>query len=378
MTHTTLKVALCTGGTGGHIFPAEALAEVLLQRGHEILVITDNRFDERYQGNLASVPVHSLPLSVPSGGILARAASLFSIAKGVMSAGSFLYDMRPDVVVGFGGYPSFPGMFAATNRKFPTILHEQNAVLGRVNKFLSNLVTAIATSFDQVHGLPESARSKVVVTGNPVRKVFSEIGTGPYSPPDGEGTIRLLITGGSLGASVFGEVVPDAIAQLPKGLIDRLHIVQQCRKDDEAAVVKRYERLGIPAKVAPFFQNLPEHMEQAHLVICRAGASTVAELATAGKPSILVPYPHAKDDHQTTNAKALADAGGGWILQQHLFTAENVAHRLQNLLQDPGQLAEAAKAAKQTAKTDAARKLADLVEDAITLHKQQSLQKEEG
>ncbi|MCD6034950.1 MAG: murG [Rickettsiales bacterium] len=365
MSTSPLTIFLATGGTGGHIFPAQALAEILIARGHKPILITDKRFDDRYKkGAFADIPIYTIPCASLSGGLIGKLKGAVRLGLGIIRSGYLLAHLKPDAVVGFGGYPSFPPLLMATQFGVPSIIHEQNALLGRVNRFLSTKISALATGFPEVKGIPTSARSRTYPTGNPVRANVQALRSMTYMPPRDTGKIHILITGGSLGATVFGEVVPKAIAALPDALRARLVITQQCRKDDEAEITGYYAGLGISATVAPFFVDLPRHMETAQLVIARAGASTVTELAVAGRPSILVPYPHAMDDHQTENARALAAAGGAWVIPQPEFTSNALTALLESLFREPVRLEKAAKAAYQVGQPEAAKNLADLVEQS--------------
>jgi UDP-N-acetylglucosamine--N-acetylmuramyl-(pentapeptide) pyrophosphoryl-undecaprenol N-acetylglucosamine transferase len=266
-------------------------------------------------------------------------------------------------VVGFGGYPSVPTMLAAAQFGRPTLIHEQNAVFGRANRLLAPRAHRIATGFAATLGLRAADHCRTVHTGNPVRPPIQAVGATPYALP-GE-TMELLITGGSQGARIFSEIVPPALAMLPAELRGRLHVAQQARPEDKDAVVAQYRDLGIAAAVESFFTDMPERLRRAHLVICRAGASTIAELAAAGRPAILVPYPHAMDDHQTANAAQFAATGGGWSVPQPDFTSAGLAERLARLLAAPPGLADAAKAARAFARDDAAEHLAGLVQSLI-------------
>ncbi len=355
-------IVLASGGTGGHIFPAEALAEELKERGWQPVLITDLRHDQ-YAGK-AKKPyeAHIIRAGTLRGGVLRRIAGVLNIAIGCFQARTLLKKLKPAAVVGFGGYPSFPTMMAATWMGFRTAIHEQNSRFGKVNALLAPRVNAVATSFPEVAGADEKIKTKVTLTGNPVRPAVRTLRALPYSELNEDGTLHILIIGGSQGASVFAEVMPEAIALLPQSLRARLRIDQQCRPDDVKIVRKAYDALGINADIATFFRDLPVRLASAHLVITRAGASTVAELAVAGRPSILVPYPHATDDHQRGNATALEDAGGGWVMPQDAFTPTALSARLEAFLSLPSTLSEAAEKARSIGRPDAAKLLADVVE----------------
>ena len=347
-------VVLAAGGTGGHVFPAEALAGALAKRGFRLALVTDDR-GTRYGGALGDIETHRLPIRKMTGKIWQRLLGALSLLPGFFAARKLLGTLQPDAVVGFGGYPSLPTMFAA-RRRCRTALHEQNAILGRVNRLVAAGVDTVATSFADTKGVGANARH----VGNPVRASVQALRANTYELPHEK--FRLLVTGGSQGASVFGRVVPQALALLSPEQRQRFALVQQTRAEDCEAVESRYRTLGMNAEVAPFFADLPQRMANAHLVVARAGASTVAELACIGRPSLLVPYPHATDDHQTANAKAVADAGAAWLVPENDFSAADLAARLAALLADPAPLGAMAGAAHASGKPDAAENLADLVQ----------------
>lgn len=360
-TQATHPIVLAAGGTGGHIFPAEALAESLLARGERVVLITDPRFDQAQTGALARVEKRLLKLRQPSGSFLRKALGMAWLVIGVFQARKLLRELKPKAVVGFGGYPSFPTVYAATKLRIPTIIHEQNSVLGRANRLLAHRVSRIAASFPDMRMLAEKDKSKLVVTGNPVRASVKALRHFPYVGLTQDGQMHLLVVGGSLGASVFSQVVPEAIAALPPGLRARVRIDQQCRAADLAATRAAYAELGVNADLAPFFVDLPARLAGSHLVIGRAGASTIAELSVAGRPAILVPLPTSMDNHQYFNAETFEDAGGGWVMTQDGFTAASLSARLEAFLTAPETLTRAAANAASIGRSDAAEKLADLV-----------------
>jgi len=355
-------IMLAAGGTGGHIFPAIAVAEALLSRGYTVSLITDARGMD-LGSVLPDVAVHRISASGIGGGVVAKAKAVLSIGIGVIQARRLFRKFRPRCIVGFGGYPSVPTMLAATTRGLPTVIHEQNAVLGRANHLLAGRVSAIATSFDETAGIAPENASKVVVTGNPVRHAFSEVRNRPYPAigPNGEG-VKILVLGGSLGATVFSDIVPRAIADMPETLRRRFAIVQQCRAEDMDRVRETYDSVGLSPELATFFDDVPERMANAHIVITRAGASTIAELAEAGRPAILVPYPHALDDHQTANARSIDDRQAGWLIPQDGFTPESLTIRLEGFVNLTNTLTNAAEAARSLGGRNAADAVADQVE----------------
>lgn len=354
------RIVLAAGGTGGHMFPAEALAQELAARGHQLTLVTDRR-GACLGGGFGAVETHHIHAGGLAGGSpLGRLRGMVAIAFGLLEAERILHRLRPDAAIGFGGYPSVPTMLAAARRGIPTVIHEQNAVLGRANRLLASRVTQIATSFDEVRGIKAAAAAKVRITGNPVRARIADLAHRPYPTLSSDGTLRLVVLGGSQGASVFGRVVPDAIARLPEAVRRRLSIRQQCRPEDIAAVASAYARVGVKACLATFFDDISPLLAGAHLVVSRAGASTIAELTVAGRPSILVPYPHATEDHQTANARTLDRSGAAWLIAEPEFTPDRLAQLLADILGHPVMLGTAAMCARAAGAPSAARGLADL------------------
>ncbi|MBM3648105.1 MAG: undecaprenyldiphospho-muramoylpentapeptide beta-N-acetylglucosaminyltransferase [Alphaproteobacteria bacterium] len=352
-------VVLAAGGTGGHIFPAEALAGELQARGMPFALLTDDR-GRQWQGALAVRPVHCIHAASPSGSVGQKLSALLVLARGLLEAWWALGRIGPSAVVGFGGYASVPTMIAARLRRLPAMLHEQNAVLGKANRLVLGGVGRVATSYENTRFIArDDGRARLV--GNPVRDQVRALREQPYRPP-GEGrVVDIVVFGGSQGAASFGQVVPEAILSLPQALRARIRLVQQCRQEDFDKVRQRYTRGGIVVELAPFFADLPRRLAAAHLVIGRAGASTVAELATIGRPSILIPYPHAADDHQTANARAFEAAGACVVIPHGEFDAVVLAGHLASLLAAPQRLAAMAAAAHAAGRPDAAARLADLV-----------------
>jgi len=354
-------IVLTAGGTGGHVFPAEALAAELLGRGHRLALVTDDR-GQAFGGALAGLDTYRIAAGGIAGrSLIARLKAVAALGIGVLQARRLLKRLDPAAVVGFGGYASVPAMMAATGAGCKTALHEQNAVLGRANRLLAARVTRIATCYTQLAKMAPSWQKKATRTGMPVRPAISRQRQQSYPSLDPQGPIRLLVLGGSQGARIFSEVVPAALALLPEDLRRRLDIAQQCRPEDLDAVRAQYAALAIKGRLERFFEDVPERLAAAHLVITRSGASTVAELTTIGRPAILVPYPHAIDDHQTANARAIDASGGGWLIPQTQFSAESLAEKLRLLLTHPEDLAKAAQAAYDAGTPDAAARLADLV-----------------
>jgi UDP-N-acetylglucosamine--N-acetylmuramyl-(pentapeptide) pyrophosphoryl-undecaprenol N-acetylglucosamine transferase len=353
------RILLAAGGTGGHLFPAEALAGALLGRGFAVDLVTDER-GTGFAGKLASVPVHRIASGGIAGkGLGVRVGNYGRLMFGVLQSRGLLKRLRPAVAVGFGGYPSLPPILAAQWGRIRTVVHEQNAVAGRANRVLMKRASRVALSFETVRhaeGLPAAAR---VVTGNPVRAAISEIGA--YAAPSPDGRLHLLVFGGSQGARVFGRVTPPAVALLPEALQRRLKLVQQVRREDVETVTKAYREIGLDAELNPFFKDMPSRYAWAHLVMCRSGASSVAEIAASGRPALMIPLPNAIDDHQRANARSLADRDAGWVLDENDCTPEVLARRLTAILTDRDGLQRAAENARGLARTDAAERLADVV-----------------
>ena len=356
-----MNFVLAAGGTGGHMIPAHALAAELKARGHGVLLITDER-GARFPGIFEGVPVHILPAGRLSGGPIGYIKAGFSVLAGRREALGLYRNHRPDAVVGFGGYPAFPSLIAASARKIPTLLHEQNAVLGRVNRLLAGEADAIATAFEQVERLKPKYKDKTVLIGNPVREAVQRLGEQPFPPFDEVAPLKILITGGSQGATVLSEVVPEGLALLKPSLRRRLQVVQQCRPQEIEAVRERYAALEIPAELSTYIEDMASRLGEAHLFVGRAGASTIAELTTAGRPAILIPFPAATDDHQTANAREITRAGGARTIPQPQFTPAVLARQIEAMAADPVALGNAAGRALSVGRPHAARDLADLVE----------------
>ncbi len=359
-------IILAAGGTGGHIFPAEALAEVLIARGKRVVLVTDKRFAHFKTGVFSQTEIRTIHAGSPSGGRWhQKLLGALGLVVGMVQARGILRELRPQAVVGFGGYPSFPTVFAASGR-VPTFIHEQNSVLGRANRMLARRVDVIATSFPMTQMISSRDSAKAVMTGNPVRGSVRALKDVPYPTLAQDGKMHLLVTGGSQGASVFSEVVPQAVALLPANLRSRVRIDQQCRGDGELTRTRdAYSEMGVNADLSTFFVDVPARLAGSHLVVARAGASTVSELAVAGRPAILVPLPSSMDNHQYYNANALEDVGGGWVMAQDGFTPQALSARLEAFLTAPDTLAKAAANAKTIGHPDAAQKLADLVIERV-------------
>lgn len=360
-------IVIAAGGTGGHLFPAEALAAALMARGERVALMTDARsaaFDSPAFANAERFVLRGSGLA--GRGLLRAARGAAALAAGTLEARRLLRRLDAAAVVGFGGYPSVPPLLAARTLSGParpvTVLHEQNAVLGRANRLLSTRADLLALSYAATARVPPGCRTEVV--GNPVRPAIAAL-AGQFYPGLAETGLRLLVLGGSLGARIFADVVPEAVKALPEALRGRLVVAQQCRPEDLARVRAAYAAAGVPAELSPFFPDIAGRLASAHLVVARAGAGTLAELACAGRPAILVPLPHAIDDHQRANARALEEAGAAWLMPQPAFTPATLAARLAALFADPAGLARAAAAAAGLGRPQAAQRLADLVLDLV-------------
>lgn len=370
-------VMLAAGGSGGHMFPAEALAAELLARGWAVALVTDDR-GSAFNARLPQVTVYRIRAASPSGGLFGKIKGAWQLFRGLAGARQIIRKQRPSVVVGFGGYASVPTVMAATAAGVPAVLHEQNAVLGRANRMLAGRVQAIATGFAKLTHVSAADAAKVNHTGNPVRSAACDLAGRSYIlPADGQ-PLSLLVLGGSQGATVLSEVIPKAMALLPADKRARLKIAQQCRAEDIDPVRAAYKDLGMHPELSTFFADAPLRLARCHLAIARAGASTAAELTAIGVPAILVPYLHAMDDHQTANARSLADAGAAEILHQvpqnddpvpagqdgkdDRFTPAVLAARLAAAIDAPSALTARARASAALGRPDAAARLADLVE----------------
>lgn len=352
---------LAAGGTGGHMVPAAALAAELAKRGHKVALVSDDR-GVRFPGLFDGIETHVLPAGRLGGGPLGYLRAASRIMAGRSMALRLYRDMRPAAVIGFGGYPALPSILAAFRAGVPTVIHEQNAVLGRVNRFVAGRVSAIATSYDAVERMKPRWARKTHLIGNPVREAVLALRERPYPILDEDGIFRVLVTGGSQGATVLSRVVPDGLALLPVHFRRRLQVTHQARIEDIDAVRAKYQAHGIPADVSTYITDMPEALAWAHIVIARAGASTIAELTAAGRPAILVPLPSATDDHQTANAREITNAGGARTIAQRAFTATELAKQIQKLGLDAKALENAAARAKSVGRPHAATDLADLVE----------------
>jgi UDP-N-acetylglucosamine--N-acetylmuramyl-(pentapeptide) pyrophosphoryl-undecaprenol N-acetylglucosamine transferase len=358
-------VVVAAGGTGGHLFPAAALSHALIARGFAVHLVTDERAAQ-YGGDFPADAIYKVTAATPSGGsLLSRGLAVFTLIRGTFAARRLFKRIEPRAVIGFGGYPTVPPVLAASMLGVPTLLHEGNAVIGRANRFLAGRVDAIAKGFDVLGGIPGSMAGKTHLTGNPVRPMVLEAARAVF-PDSPDGRLRVVVTGGSQGARIFSDIVPAAIELLPAAARQKLQITQQARPEDEERVRETYKRLGIDSEIRSFFTDLPARIAKAHLVIARAGASTISELAVIGRSAILVPLPHALDQDQAANAQQFAAAGAAVVVAQGVFSPQWLATSLLEAQVDIASLARRAAAAKQTGITDAAERLAGLVQGLVT------------
>lgn len=354
-------VVIAAGGTGGHLFPASAFAEEMFRRDWRVFLMTDAR-GRRYAEGFPAERIDDVAAASLSPNPVTAIPSLLKIFRGINVAKRRFSELKPSLVAGFGGYPSFPALMAARAKHVPILIHEQNAVLGRVNRSMATSAAIVACGFERLDRLPEKAQGRKRVVGNPVRLPILAVRERPYPEAPAGGQLHLLIIGGSQGARLFGEVTPDAIAMLPQALRSRLKVVHQVREEQIAAATKTYQRAKIEAEVSAFFTDMGQRLAAAHLVVSRAGASSVTELQVAGRPAILVPFAAAADDHQTANAEALTSVGAADLFTEDEFEPGALSALLERRLADPHGLAVRAAAARASAKPEAAKSLADLAE----------------
>ena len=359
-------IILTAGGTGGHVYPAEAVAEELTSRGYDIALVTDKRGKNNYKGTLGEIKNYAV-----LGGALVGKSKLFKIQSliktglGVLQSIYLIFKLKPACVVGFGGYASFPCSFAAIITRTPLIIHEQNSVMSRTNRFLSKYATLIAQSFRNVKFTPQGI--KTVLTGMPIRKSIAEVRNLSRPKLDSKNKFQLFILGGSQGAKIFSDVIPKAIKSFDENIQSKFRIYQQCREVDLKDVTESYKNSKAELFALSFFNNMPEMYVNSHLIISRAGASSVSEIAAVGIPSILVPFAAAADDHQTYNAKELGSMEGSIVISQKNFTVEKAIELLTELLNNPEKLSQMSENAKKVGITDAAKRFADAIEKEVNL-----------
>ncbi len=356
-------IGLAAGGTGGHVFPAEALAQEMLRRDWCIMLFTDER-GMRYADSFPADILELLPAANPNAnGVVAKAAAAWAMARALIKSWQSIRKYKPDIIVGFGGYPSAPAMLAARLSRTPHGVHEQNAVLGRVNRLVASKANFVAHAFPDLDRLPENCIGQIIELGNPVRDAIRERARAPFVAPAEFSGLDILVFGGSQGASLFSRVVPAALKTLPEALRSRIQVTQQVREDELESTKKTYDAAGIKSVLKAFFDDMPDRLARAHLVISRSGASSVTEIATIGRPAILVPLGISMDDHQTGNAKVLVDRGAAELIQEKDFVPERLAGSIERLLTDPVHLAQMAANAIEASRQDTTARLADLIEE---------------
>ena len=366
---STRPIMIVAGGTGGHMFPGVALARELSLRGHRVVFVSDSRGAAVSRENLGLPPEierYAVSAGRLGGSVLITVKGVLALIKGFAEARRLVRRLQPALAVGFGGYPTVPPILAAGFAGVPTVIHEQNAVLGRANRRLARGARAFALSFEHTSKLNDAGAARARVVGNPVRGEIAALAARPYTPPTD--IVQLLVLGGSLGAQVFSKIVPAAFETMTPEARLRFRVSQQCRPEDIDAVRTSYRALQMPVELATFFDDVPQRLARAHMVICRSGASTVAELTAAGLPALYVPYPHAADDHQTDNARAIEAGGGGWVIPQPEFTPGALAGWLEESLDNSDALADVAEAARRLGNPAAAEQLADMVLELMPLN----------
>lgn len=360
MSETKQLVIISAGGTGGHMSPAASLAHDLIDRGYCVELMTDPR-GAKYKNMFGDITMHVVTSGTAGPGIMGKLKGAANLGMGVAYAWRLLRKLKPSVVIGFGGYPSVPGVYAAQKQGIPTILHEQNAIIGKANAFLSQKAERIALSLPYMSGIEKEDQLRTVITGNPVRPEIVALKDHEYPDFNDQSDLRILVMGGSLGATIFSDVVPKALAQLPDAYRKRLKVVQQCRDSDLEDAKALYEKAGVQAELATFFDDVAGLLSKTHLFIGRSGASTVAEISAVGIPAVFVPYPHHKDQQQKKNADFIADEGGAWVMVEDGFTEDALLTHLEMLFQNPKILSETAANAKATGRPQAAHRLGNLV-----------------
>jgi len=353
-----LRIVLAAGGTGGHLFPASALAEELKTQGHEVMLATDKR-GMAYQNNLTAMPIYRVPAAtVYGGGLFALPARILTLLWSVVSSLMLMLRLRPAIIIGFGGYPSFGPVMAGLLMRKPVLVHEQNAVLGRANRLAVKLGASLATSFPNTAGVPARAAARMRKTGNPLRADVLSTAQISYRSPMRSQAFDLLVFGGSQGARIFSTVVPEAIALLPEDKRENLRLVQQVSRDHMAGVLNSYGELKVSSEIREFFDDMPRRLRHAHLVICRGGASTISEISALGVPSIIVPLPGSLDQDQANNARDLATAGAAELILQKQFNAESLAAILNKWLDDKACFETMSTNARRLAEPEATVRLA--------------------
>ena len=356
-------ILLATGGTGGHFFPAEALAETLIKRGDKPVLLTDERVTD-FADKLSYLDKYIIKINHNyNNNIIGKLTRIVDIGLAVRKAKAQIKKINPSAVVGFGSYASASVMMAAISLKIPTLVHEQNAALGKANKLLSKRVDRFCTSFKKTQMIPKGV--SVHRTGMPIRNAFNSVRSIKYKPPGISGKIRITVLGGSQGAAFFSNIIPDAISMLNEKLKKRILISQQCRPELINETISKYKNIGVSANVSSFFDDVPKLLSESHLILARAGSSTVSEIAYCGRPGIFIPYPSAMDNHQTYNAMELVESGGGWVVHQDNINPKSLSGLVTCTLSNPASLLAAAVSAKNFIKPNATDHLADIIDDMI-------------
>jgi UDP-N-acetylglucosamine--N-acetylmuramyl-(pentapeptide) pyrophosphoryl-undecaprenol N-acetylglucosamine transferase len=357
------SIMLAAGGTGGHLFPAQALGEELIRRGYEVDLITDTRGNV-FGAEFPARKIYKVPAATFRGRSPIEATkTLGTLGNGFQAAYRIMGEAAPRAIIGFGGYPTLAPVLAAMGRGIPSAIHEQNSVMGQANRFLAPMVKVIGCAFEKTKYLEGKLLAKARVTGTPLRSAVLALHNMPYRPPSSQAQLNLLVVGGSQGAKYFSDIVPQALQLLPEQIRDRLFVMQQCREDDIDRVFEAYEAAGVAAELTTFFEDLPYRMSNSHLIIARSGATTIAELCALGRPALLVPLPHAKDNDQLENATRLETSGGAWCFPQNSLTPDGLASAVRRLFEDPSALVRAASNAHALANYRAVENLAELLED---------------
>ncbi len=364
-----INIALAAGGTGGHIFPAISLAKELKKRGYEPIIISDKRYKNYEVTSKYDIKSEILPLGHMRSGLINKLKASFQLLVSFFKAIKIIKKNNIKCIIGFGGYPSFPSVKAAQFLGVKTIIHEQNSILGRANKMLLNKVNALAISFHHTIGFEDKYKSKIYYTGNPIRPEIQAVSALPYPDFNDNSKLHILITGGSQGAKIFSKTIPQAIKLLPLEFRRRVRVDQQCRPEDLENVKRIYNELDIDAELSTFFSDIPNRIASTHLIICRSGASSLAEASASGRPLIMVPLPNSKDNHQMVNAVSFEDMGAGIVMAQDSFGPENLALKIENFFRLPELLINMAMSAKSAGVLDADKKLCDIVEEVINQEK---------
>lgn len=362
--HTSPLIALAAGGTGGHLYPAITLAQELQQRGYDIVILTDRR-GVRFVKD-TPYPYHVIQSAPMQKGLWGKIKTASSLATGYLQCQALFLRRKPAAMVGFGGYPSFPPVMAAAHRKIPITLHEQNAIFGRAQRLVQRYAQNICLSFSQTRMLESVASEKITVTGLPLRPAILALANHAYQPPQTGERFNILVTGGSQASALFSQIIPQALITLPPDIQKRIHMIQQCRADDVAMVQQLYADHGISAEVLSYIHDMPVQLARAHLMIGRAGASTVTESTLAGLPTLYVPLAASLDGDQAANAAQIVAQGGAWMMAEKDFSPESLGAMLTNIINEPARLTAMAAILKTLGRANATTRLADIVAKTLS------------